>query len=138
MPTLPYVEEQDADEEVARLYEHIKADFGNGLVPNIYKVLGGNAKILDAALDNRRRIMNEGELDPVLKEWMAWTTVTLANNVFGIRTHTARLKRMGVSNAQILEALAVLHYFSGISVVINGLAMDDDVNASVLEYLEQG
>ena len=107
-------------------------------MPNVYQVLGNNSSMLKAALENRRAVMNQGELDGMLKEWLAWTTVTLANNVFGIRTHTARLKKMGISNEQILEALSVLQYFSGISVVINGLAMDDDVNAKVMEFLGQG
>lgn len=138
MPTIPYLPEDEANDEVQALYQEIKDGFGAGQVPNVYQVLGNNASVLRAAVENRRGIMNQGELDPMLKEWLAWATVTLSNNVFGIRIHTARLKKMGISNKQILEGLSVLQYFSGISVVINGLAMDDDVNASVLEFLEQG
>ncbi|HET7035679.1 MAG TPA: carboxymuconolactone decarboxylase family protein [Thermomicrobiaceae bacterium] len=136
MPTLPYLEEEDAGDEVRRLYQEIKAGFGAGQVPNVYKVLGNNPDILAAALDNRRRVMEQGELDATLKEFLAWASVTLANNEFGIKVHTARLKKLGYSNAQILEALAILQYFTGISAVINGLAMGDDVNQSVLKYLE--
>ena len=137
MATLRFVEEADADNEVNELYGQIKAGFGAGRVPNVYKVLANNPRILDAAVDNRRRIMDEGQLDPKLKEWLAWATVTLVNNTFGIKTHTARLKKMGVSSAEVIEALAVLQYFTGISTVINGLAMADDVNPDVLEYLRQ-
>jgi alkylhydroperoxidase/carboxymuconolactone decarboxylase family protein YurZ len=135
--TLPYLEEQDAGDDVKRLYEEIKQGFGDGQVTNVYKILGNNARLLEAAVDNRRRIMNEGELDATLKEFLAWASVTLANNEFGIKIHTARLKKLGFSNAQILEALAVLQYFTGISAVINGLAMGDDVNQSVMDFLEQ-
>ena len=137
MATLRFVEEGEAKEEVQGLYRKIKAGFGAGQVPNVYKVLANNPHVLAAALDNRRRIMDEGELDPKLKEWLAWATVTLANNAFGIKTHTARLKKLGVSSAEILEALAVLQYFTGISTVINGLAMAEDVPPNVLEYLRQ-
>ncbi len=138
MPTIPYLPEDEANDEVRALYQEITDGFGAGQVPNVYQVLGNNASVLKAAVENRRSIMNQGELDPMLKEWLAWATVTLSNNVFGIRVHTARLKKLGINNEQILEALSVLQYFSGISVVINGLAMDDDVNASVMEFLEQG
>ena len=137
MATLRFVEESEAKEEVQGLYRQIKAGFGAGQVPNVYKVLANNPHVLAAALDNRRRIMDEGELDPKLKEWLGWATVTLANNAFGIKTHTARLKKLGVSSADILEALAVLQYFTGISTVINGLAMAEDVHPNVLEYLRQ-
>lgn len=138
MPTIPYLPEHEAGEDVRELYEEIKNGFGAGQVPNVYQVLGGNADVLRAAVENRRAIMNQGQLDPMLKEWLAWSTVTLTNNVFGIRIHTARLKKMGITNAQILEALSVLQYFSGISTVINGLAMDEDVNTDVMDYLDQG
>ncbi len=137
MATLRFVEEADANTEVNQLYGQIKAGFGAGRVPNAYKVLANNPRILEAAIDNRRRIMDDGQLDPKLKEWLAWATVTLVNNTFGIKIHTARLKKMGISNAEILEALAVLQYFTGISTVINGLGLAEDVNPDVLEYLRQ-
>jgi alkylhydroperoxidase/carboxymuconolactone decarboxylase family protein YurZ len=138
VPTIPYLPEENASGEVRELYQEIKDGFGAGEVPNVYQVLGNNPAVLQAAIDNRRSVMNQGELDPMLKEWLAWTTVTLSNNVFGIRIHTARLKKMGITNSQILEALSVLQYFSGISTVINGLAMDDDVNPKVMQFLEEG
>ncbi|HLT20782.1 MAG TPA: carboxymuconolactone decarboxylase family protein, partial [Thermomicrobiales bacterium] len=104
-------------------------------VPNIYKVLGNNPTILEAAVEHRHKVMDEGELDPNLKEFLAWATVTLLNNQFGIQIHTARLKRLGYTDAQIIEALGVLQYFAGISVVINGLNMGDDVNENVKAFL---
>jgi len=137
MATLRRVPEDGAPPQVRDQYAAIKAGFGAGAVPPAYQVLANNPALLEAAVDNRRRIMNAGELDPILKEWLAWATVTLANNQFGVKVHTARLKRMGVTSAQIIEGLSVLQYFTGISVVINGLAMDDDVDPAVEEYLSR-
>lgn len=136
MPTIRYVEEDDADDRVKVAYEDIKAGFGNGQVPNVYKVLGNNPTVLEAAVDHRHRVVDEGTLDPTLKEFLAWATVTLLNNQFGIQIHTARLKRLGFTDAQVIEALGVLQYFAGISVVINGLNMGDDVNENVKHFLE--
>jgi alkylhydroperoxidase/carboxymuconolactone decarboxylase family protein YurZ len=135
MPTIRYIEEGDADARVQAAYEDIKAGFGAGQVPNAYKVLGNNPTILEAAVEHRHRVMDEGTLDPNLKEFLAWATVTLLNNQFGIQVHTARLKRLGYSDAEVLEALGVLQYFAGISVVINGLNMGDDVNENVKRFL---
>ena len=137
MATLRRVSEGDAPPHVREQYAEIKSGFGAGSVPPAYQVLANNPALLEAAVDNRRRIMNAGELDPTLKEWLAWATVTLANNQFGVKVHTARLRRMGVTGAQIIEGLSVLQYFTGISVVINGLSMDDDVDPAVEEYLSR-
>lgn len=134
MPTLRYIDDSD-DPRVQAAYEDIRAGFGNGQVPNAYRVLGHNPTILEAAVAHRHRVMDEGTLDPTLKEFLAWATVTLLNNTFGIETHTARLKKLGFDDAEIVEALGVLQYFAGISVVINGLAMAHDANESVKTYL---
>jgi len=138
LPTIPLLPESDANDEVRAIYERIKQTFGAGSVPAVYQVLGNNPAVLKAAIENRASIMEQGQLDPLLNEWIAWASVTQANNVFGIRVHTARLKKLGITNAQILEALSVLQYFSGISTLINGLAMDDDVNPEVMKYLSEG
>lgn len=136
MPTIKYLEEQDVtDERVKAAYADIKAGFGNGQVPNAYKVLGNNPTILEAAVEHRHRVMDEGTLDPMMKELLAWASVTLLNNQFGIETHTARLKKLGFTDEQVLEALGILQYFAGISVVINGLAMAQDTNENVKRYL---
>lgn len=135
MPTIRYVEENDANERVTESYEDIKAGFGNGQVPNVYKVLGNNPIVLEAAVEHRHRVMDEGTLDPNIKEFLAWATVTLLNNQFGIETHTARLKKLGYTDEQVIEALGVLQYFAGISVVINGLAMAHDSNDNVKRAL---
>ena len=138
MPTIRYIEEAEADERVQAAYDAIKAGFGNGQVPNAYKVLGNNPAILEAAIEHRSRVMDDGTLDPTIKEFLAWATVTLLNNQFGIETHTARLKRLGYSDAEVIEALGVLQYFSGISAVINGLAMAQDTNENVRAFLRDG
>ncbi|HEX2282985.1 MAG TPA: carboxymuconolactone decarboxylase family protein, partial [Thermomicrobiales bacterium] len=108
MPTIRYIEEDAADERVSAAYEDIKTGFGNGQVPNAYKVLGNNPTILEAAVEHRHRVMDEGTLDPTIKEFLAWATVTLLNNQFGIETHTARLGKLGFSDEQVIEALGVL------------------------------
>lgn len=135
MATMRRIPEDEASPEVREAYEQIKAGFGAGRVPPAYQVLANNPRMLAAAVENRARIMDEGELDPLLKEWLAWATVTLEKNTFGIHVHTARLKKLGVSDAQILEGLSVLQYFTGISTLINGLAMDHDIAPEVLETL---
>jgi len=138
MATLRYIDESEADDRVKAAFEDIKAGFGKGQVPTAYNVLGHNPAILEAAVEHRHRVMDEGALDPTLKEFLAWATVTLLNNRFGIQVHTARLKRMGFSDADVVEALGILQYFAGISVVINGLDLGDDVNENIKKYLADG
>jgi AhpD family alkylhydroperoxidase len=133
MATMKYVTEAEAVGSVKKIYEEMIAHWGN--VPNAYKVLANNPHVLKAAWENRKEIMGRGNLDPKIKEFLAWATVVLANCKFGIETHTARLKKMGYTNADVLEALSVLQFFVGISTVINGLAMVQDTNQEILDIL---
>ncbi len=131
MATVGLIEEQDAPENVQQIYDRIRKGFGAGQVPTAYKAFAHNPGVLEALVDYRARIMDAGEIAPEIKEWLAWAAVTLTNNQFGIKVHTARLKKQGVSNAQLVEALAVLQYFTGISAMINGLALGEAVDESV-------
>ncbi len=137
MATVRLIEERNAPENVRQVYDRIKKGFGAGKVPNAYKAFAHNPGVLEALVEHRARVMDTGEIAPEIKEWLAWAAVTLTNNQFGIKVHTARLKKLGISNAQLVEALAVLHYFTGISVMINGLALGEDVDESVQDALRE-
>ncbi|MBI2454904.1 MAG: carboxymuconolactone decarboxylase family protein [candidate division NC10 bacterium] len=133
MATMKQVTETEASGTVRKIYDEMIAHWGN--VPNAYKVLANNPHVLKAAWENRKDVMGHATLDPKVTEFLAWATVVLNNCKFGIETHTARLKKMGYTNADILEALSVIQFFVGISTVINGLAMVQDTNPEVLDIL---
>ena len=133
MATLRFVSEEEATGRTKEIYEELKGSLG--IVPNIYRALANNEHILETFWENRKRIMDQGTLDPAIKEWLAWATVAINNAKFGVDTHTARLKKMGYTDEQIVEALAVINYFIGISTVINGLGMVNDTNPETLAAL---
>lgn len=133
MATLRFVSEEEATGRTKEIYEELKCSLG--IVPNIYRALANNEHILETFWENRKRIMDQGTLDPAIKEWLAWATVAINNAKFGVDTHTARLKKMGYTDEQIVEALAVINYFIGISTVINGLGMVNDTNPETLAAL---
>ena len=133
MAPLRYVSEEEATDRAKEIYEELKGSLG--IVPNIYRALANNEHILETFWENRKRIMDQGTLDPAIKEWLAWATVAINNAKFGVDTHTARLKKMGYTDEQIVEALAVINYFIGISTVINGLGMVNDTNRETLAAL---
>ena len=133
MATLRFVSEEEATGRTKEIYEELKGSLG--IVPNIYRALANNEHILETFWENRKRIMDQGTLDPAIKEWLAWATVAINNAKFGVDTHTARLKKMGSTDEQIVEALAVINYFIGISTVINGLGMVNDTNRETLAAL---
>ena len=133
MATLRFVSEEEATGRTREIYEELKDSLG--IVPNIYRALANNEHILETFWENRKRIMDQDTLDPAIKEWLAWATVAINNAKFGVDTHTARLKKMGYTDEQIVEALAVINYFIGISTVINGLGMVNDTNRETLAAL---
>ncbi len=93
MATLRFVGEEEATGRTREIYEELKGSLG--IVPNIYRALANNEHILETFWENRKRIMDQGTLDPAIKEWLAWATVAINNAKFGVDTHTARPKKLG-------------------------------------------
>lgn len=133
MATVRLVPEEEATGRTKEIYAELKASLG--IVPNIYRALANNEHILETFWENRKRIMDQGKLDPNVKEWLAWATVSINNAKFGVDTHSARLKKLGYGDDELIEALAVINYFVGISTAINGLGMVNDTNAETLAAL---
>lgn len=133
MATLRLVPDEEATGRTKAIYEELRQSLG--IVPNIYRALANNERVLATFWETRQRVMDQGKLDPTIKEWLAWATVAINNAKFGVDTHTARLKKLGYSDEEIVEALAVINYFIGISTVINGLGMVNDTNAETLAAL---
>ncbi|MBX6753497.1 carboxymuconolactone decarboxylase family protein [Thermorudis peleae] len=120
---IPPVTPAEANVTVQQAFERIARTFGSGTVPAIYQSVAQNPTVLDALVTFRGQVMDTGELDAVLKEWLAWAAVILTHNAFGVRIHTARLRRLGVTDAQLVEALGVLGFFSAMGTVAHGIGL---------------
>ena len=108
MPTLGFIEYQDASSEVREVYDDIMATRKTDRINNFWKALANDPTILKRTWEDIKQIMAPGALDPLTKE-MIYVAVSVTNQcAYCIASHTAAAKNKGMTDAMFRELMAVV------------------------------
>lgn len=120
-PIVPLIEIEDASPEVRAVYEEIMKARGTDWINNFWKVLAHDPKLLKRTWESIREVMAPGALDPLTKE-MIYIAVSATNNCeYCTFSHTAAARAKGMSEAQLMELLAVVGMANETNRLANGL-----------------
>ncbi|CAO3351877.1 carboxymuconolactone decarboxylase family protein [Azospirillum palustre] len=105
---LPPIEQADAAPEVRAVYDDIKATRNVPDVNNFWKAVAHHPPTLARTWESLKEVMAPGALDPLVKE-MIFVAVSVTNNCqYCIRSHEAVARRLGMTDAQFGELIAVV------------------------------
>ena len=108
MATLGFVEYADASPEVRAIYDDIMATRGTDWINNFWKALANDPATLRRTWESIRQIMAPGALDALTKE-MIYLAVSASNQcTYCIASHTAAARKAGMSDAMLMELMAVV------------------------------
>lgn len=127
MATVKLVEESDASPEVRLVYQDIKKTFGLPFVPNLFRAMAHSPGYLTATWNRVKAVMGQGKLDRRTKEMIAVAVSAVNNCEYCVNAHTAALKRLGVTDAELVELMAVVDLFSGLNKFLDGLRVESDL-----------
>ncbi len=127
MATIALISEKEATGKVKEIYEEIQKAFGLPFVPNIFKAMGHNPDLLEANWRRLGMVMGRGRLDRKTKEMIAVAVSATNNCEYCVNAHTAALKRMGTSDDELLELMAVVDLFNGFNSFADGLRIESDL-----------
>lgn len=120
-PIVPLIEIEDASPEVRAVYDDIMKARGTDWINNFWKVLAHDPKLLKRTWESIREVMAPGALDPLTKE-MIYIAVSATNNCeYCTFSHTAAARAKGMSEAQLMELLAVVGMANETNRLANGL-----------------
>ena len=106
-PIVPLVEYEMASEEVRAVYDDIMATRKSDWVNNFWKVLAHDPAHLKRTWEALEAIMGPGALDPLTKE-LIYIAVSVTNGCdYCTYSHTASARAKGMTDAQLMELLAV-------------------------------
>lgn len=106
-PIVPLVEYADASPEVRAVYDDIMATRKSDWVNNFWKVLAHDAANLKRTWEALKVVMGPGALDPLTKE-LIYIAVSATNGCeYCTYSHTASARAKGMTDAMLMEALAV-------------------------------
>ncbi len=119
MATVNLVEYEDASDEVRAIYDDILAHKGLDWVPNIWKAFGNHPALLAEIWSGLKATMAPGALDPLTKEMIA-VAVSLTNGCdYCTHSHTAAARKLGMTEEQYGELLAVAGTFNRTNALAN-------------------
>lgn len=120
-PIVSLIEIEEASPEVRAVYDDIMRTRGTDWINNFWKVLAHDPKLLKRTWESVREVMAPGALDPLTKE-LIYIAVSATNNCeYCTYSHTAAARAKGMSEAQLMEVLAVVGMANETNRLANGL-----------------
>jgi AhpD family alkylhydroperoxidase len=120
------VEYAEASPEVRAVYDEIMAARGTDWINNFWKALANDPALLRRLWDSVQQVMAPGALDALAKE-MIYLAVSATNNCeYCSYSHTAAARRKGMSDAMLMELMAVVGLANEANRLANGLRIPVD------------
>jgi AhpD family alkylhydroperoxidase len=120
------IEYADAGPEVRAVYDDIMKTRGVDWINNFWKALANHPAELKRVWANVKQVMAPGALDPLVKE-MVYVAVSATNGCeYCTYSHTAAARKKGMSDAMLMELMAVVGLANETNRLANGLRIDVD------------
>ncbi len=126
MALVKLIEYEDAVPEVRAVYDDIMRTRGVDWVNNFWKALANHPAELRRVWEGVKQVMAPGALDPLVKE-MVYVAVSATNGCeYCTYSHTAAARKKGMSDAMLMELMAVVGLANETNRLANGLRVDVD------------
>ena len=126
MTIVSLIEYAEAGSEVRAVYDEIMKARGTDRVNNFWMALANDPALLRRTWENVRQVMAPGALDPLVKE-MLYIAVSATNGCeYCTYSHTAAARGKGMSDAMLMELMAVVGLANQTNRLANGLRVPVD------------
>ena len=126
MSITPFIEYEDATEEVRLVYEDIMATRGSDWVNNFWKTLATQPELLKRTWKGVKAVMADGALNPLTKE-MIYIAVSATNSCnYCTNSHTAGARTKGMTDEMFAELMAVVGMANQTNSLANGFQVEVD------------
>ena len=126
MALVKLVEYAEASPPVKAVYDDIMKTRGVDWINNFWKALANDPANLRRVWENVKQVMAPGALDPLVKE-MVYVAVSATNGCeYCTHSHTAAARKKGMTDAMLMELLAVAGLANETNRLANGLRIPVD------------
>lgn len=131
--TVRPVAEQEAKGKVAEIFDDIKKTKNITLVPNFWRVLATSPDHLELVWTRLKSLMHPEsagrtpKLDAVTREIIALAVSATNGCNYCVNSHTAALRKLGVSVEVLGEVLAIVGLFNTTNALADGYQVEPDV-----------
>jgi AhpD family alkylhydroperoxidase len=126
MALVRLIEYAQASPEVRSVYDDIMRTRGVDWINNFWKALANDPAELRRVWANIKQVMAPGTLDPLVKE-MVYLAVSVTNGCeYCTHSHTAAARKKGMTDAMLMELLAVIGLANETNRLSDGLRVEVD------------
>lgn len=131
--TVKPVEESQAQGKVAEIFADIKRTKNIDFVPNLWRVLATNPVQLELVWTTLTTLMHpeavgrKPNLDPATREIIALAVSATNGCEYCVNSHTAALRKLGLSTEALGEVLAIASLFNMTNALAEGYQVEPDV-----------
>ena len=126
MALVRLIEYAQASPQVKSVYDDIMRTRGTDWINNFWKALANDPAELARVWANVKQVMAAGALDPLVKE-MVYVAVSATNGCeYCTHSHTAAARKKGMTDAMLMELLAVVGLANQTNRLANGLRIEVD------------
>lgn len=126
MSIVSLIEYEDASPEVRAVFDDIMRTRGTAWINNFWKALANDPASLARVWACAKQVMAPGALDPLVKE-LVYVAVSATNGCeYCTYSHTAAARTKGMTDAMLMELLAVVGLANETNRLANGLRIPVD------------
>jgi AhpD family alkylhydroperoxidase len=126
MSTVPLIDDADASPEVRAVFDDIRATRKTDFINNFWRALANDPALLERTWQSVKQVMAPGALDPLTKE-LIYVAVSATNGCeYCVRSHTAAARAKGMSEAMLMEVMAVVGMANETNSLATGLQVTVD------------
>jgi AhpD family alkylhydroperoxidase len=131
--TVRLVTEAEATGRVAEIFADIRRTKNLDFVPNFWRTLAVNPALLENVWNNLKSVMHPeavgrtSPLDAVTREMIAVAVSATNGCAYCVNSHSAALRKLGLSQAALAEVLAVAGLFNMTNSLADGFRVEPDV-----------
>ena len=126
MALVRLIEYAEAGREVKAVYDDIMKTRGVDWINNFWKALANDPAELARVWQSVKQVMAPGALDPLVKE-MVYVAVSATNGCeYCTHSHTAAARKKGMTDAMLMELMAVVGLANQTNRLADGLRVEVD------------
>lgn len=133
LATVRPVAENEATGRVAEIFADIRRTKNIDFVPNMWRVLATNPAELEVVWNALKTLMHPeavgrtSPLEPATREMIALAVSATNGCAYCVNSHTAALRKLGVSSSMVGEVLAIAGLFNMTNTLADGYQITPDV-----------
>ncbi len=117
---------QDISPEVKAIFDEIKTFYAMDQVPAVFRWMSRDAIFLQGYWGAVREAFTDRKVDRLTKEILALAASMTAKSDYGVDLHLREVRRLGVTEQGVAEAVEVVQLFNTVTKIADALQLQPD------------